>query len=199
MHPIAVDLCCGLGGWTEGLLAEGWRVVGFDLVRPRTFPAGAQFVQQDVSTIDGAPMRGRVGLVVASPPCTEFSQVWAFAKHRKPDPEAGLVLVRHCFRIAREAGAPLVLENVAGARRYIEPEFGPSTWHLGPYYFWGDGPVLRPSGDFRKRIWNTNRDKSGARLWARNNRAATYSRDPAERARIPILIARAVGAQVGER
>ena len=29
--PIAIDLCCGLGGWTEGLLAEGWRVRGYDI------------------------------------------------------------------------------------------------------------------------------------------------------------------------
>jgi site-specific DNA-cytosine methylase len=28
--PLAIDLFCGLGGWTEGLLAEGYRVVGFD-------------------------------------------------------------------------------------------------------------------------------------------------------------------------
>lgn len=28
--PLAIDLYCGLGGWTEGLLAEGYRVVGFD-------------------------------------------------------------------------------------------------------------------------------------------------------------------------
>jgi hypothetical protein len=25
------DLCCGLGGWTEGLLAEGYRVIGYDI------------------------------------------------------------------------------------------------------------------------------------------------------------------------
>ena len=30
MQPLAIDLYCGLGGWTEGLLAEGYRVVGFD-------------------------------------------------------------------------------------------------------------------------------------------------------------------------
>jgi hypothetical protein len=28
--PLAIDLFCGLGGWTEGFLAEGYRVVGFD-------------------------------------------------------------------------------------------------------------------------------------------------------------------------
>lgn len=30
MQPLAIDLYCGLGGWTEGLLAEGYRVLGFD-------------------------------------------------------------------------------------------------------------------------------------------------------------------------
>lgn len=29
MKPLAIDLYCGLGGWTEALLAEGWRVIGF--------------------------------------------------------------------------------------------------------------------------------------------------------------------------
>lgn len=32
---LAIDLFCGLGGWTEGLLAEGWDVVGFDIERHR--------------------------------------------------------------------------------------------------------------------------------------------------------------------
>jgi hypothetical protein len=33
--PLAIDLFCGLGGWTDGLLAVGWDVVGFDLERHR--------------------------------------------------------------------------------------------------------------------------------------------------------------------
>jgi hypothetical protein len=32
-QPLAIDLFCGLGGWTEGLLAEGYYVVGFDIER----------------------------------------------------------------------------------------------------------------------------------------------------------------------
>jgi hypothetical protein len=33
--PLVIDLFCGLGGWAEGLLAEGWEVVGFDIERHR--------------------------------------------------------------------------------------------------------------------------------------------------------------------
>ena len=29
--PLCIDLYCGLGGWAEGFLAEGYRVVGFDI------------------------------------------------------------------------------------------------------------------------------------------------------------------------
>ncbi len=34
-RPLAIDLFCGLGGWAEGLLAEGYDVVGFDIERHR--------------------------------------------------------------------------------------------------------------------------------------------------------------------
>jgi hypothetical protein len=33
VKPLAIDLFCGLGGWAEGLLAEGYDVVGFDIER----------------------------------------------------------------------------------------------------------------------------------------------------------------------
>ena len=196
--PIAIDLCCGLGGWTAGLLAEGYRVIGFDIARPKTFPAGALFVQQDVTTIDGARWRGLVSLVVASPPCTEFSQVWRYSKTRVPEPARGMVLVRECFRIARESGAPFVLENVQGARPFFEPEFGPPTWKAGSFYFWGAVPVLRPHGRFVKGVWNTNPHINRRGDVIAKRRGIAYVRGSAERARIPLEIARAVAAQARE-
>jgi hypothetical protein len=42
VKPLCIDLYCGLGGWAEGFLSEGWDVIGFDIERhccPGTRPA----------------------------------------------------------------------------------------------------------------------------------------------------------------
>jgi site-specific DNA-cytosine methylase len=74
MKPLAVDLFCGLGGWADGLLAEGFAVVGFDIERheygEHRYPA--QLVIQDVLTLHGAQFRD-AALIVASPPCQAYS------------------------------------------------------------------------------------------------------------------------------
>ena len=31
LRPLCIDLFCGLGGWSEGFLAEGYRCVGYDI------------------------------------------------------------------------------------------------------------------------------------------------------------------------
>ena len=33
MKPLCIDLFCGLGGWAEGFLSEGYDVIGFDIER----------------------------------------------------------------------------------------------------------------------------------------------------------------------
>ena len=50
MKPLCIDLFCGLGGWAEGFLAEGYEVVGFD-IEHHDYGTGVypgQFVMQDV-------------------------------------------------------------------------------------------------------------------------------------------------------
>ena len=81
---LAVDLFCGLGGWSEGLLAEGWNVIGFDIERhvygDQSYPG--QLVLQDVLTLHGSQFKD-VDLIVASPPCQEYSYMampWSRAK-----------------------------------------------------------------------------------------------------------------------
>lgn len=167
-RPLAIDLFCGLGGWTDGLLAEGWRVVGFDIERPvyggHRYPA--QLVIQDVLTIHGSQFK-TADLIVASPPCQEYSYMampWSRAKAKAAAIRADATgaelerlnaLFNACFRIQREAceaagrHIPLIVENVRGAQPWV----GRARWNFGSFYLWGDVPALMPPifrGDYYK-------------------------------------------------
>jgi hypothetical protein len=144
--PFIADLCCGDGGFTDGLMSAGHRVLGFDITR---FPGyRGELILRDIRTLSGLDFRGRCYFIVAGPPCQEFSRhKMPWTRKRNP-PEPDLSLVEACFRIAREAGVPLLLENVETARRWL----GPAGMHYGPHYFWGDGvPALYPIQYFKKK------------------------------------------------
>lgn len=165
-RPLAIDLFCGLGGWTEGLLDEGYYVVGFDIERhiygEHCYPG--QLVLQDILTLHGSQFR-EAAVIVASPPCQEFSYMampWTRAKQiaralrgldEFPDGYKGsrtiaelTALFDACFRIQREAikaagrHIPLVVENVKGAQPWVDR----SRWNYGSYHLWGDVPALMP-------------------------------------------------------
>jgi hypothetical protein len=147
MIPLAIDLFCGLGGWTEGLLAEGYRVVGFDIERHQYGSARypTQLVLQDVLTLHGSQFKD-AALIVASPPCQAYSYRAMPWKRAKALPPPDNSLFEACFRIQREAEEaacgpiPLVVENVRGAQPYV----GRARWHYGSFYLWGDVPALMP-------------------------------------------------------
>jgi len=148
MKPLAIDLFCGLGGWTEGLLLEGYDVVGFDIERHdygdgMRYPA--QLVLQDVATIVGRQFKD-AALIVASPPCQAYSYRAMPWKRAKALPPPSNDLFDACFRIQREAieaagrFIPLVVENVRGAQPWV----GRSRWNYGSFHLWGDVPALMP-------------------------------------------------------
>jgi hypothetical protein len=186
MKPLAIDLFCGLGGWTDGLMAEGWDVIGFDIERhvygDQKYPA--QLVIQDVLTLHGSQFKS-ADLIVASPPCQEYSYMampWKRAKQIAralrgqdvfPEGYTGsrttaelTALFDACFRIQKEAcqasgrHIPLVVENVKGAQPWV----GRSRWKFGSYFLWGDVPALMPIQKYHQRLkvtageqWNVNR------------------------------------------
>lgn len=146
--PLAIDLYCGLGGWTEGLLAEGYDVIGFDNVHhvygDMRYPA--QLVLQDVLTLHGRQFR-EATLIVASPPCQAYSYRAMPWKRAKALPPPSNELFEACFRIQGEASQaagrhiPLVVENVRGAQKWV----GRSRWNFGSFHLWGDVPALMPT------------------------------------------------------
>ena len=178
VKPLCIDLFCGLGGWTEGFLAEGYQVIGFDIERHvyRTkcqecdgtgnvyrhdedgdflpcdcyhgydhygtvetkYPG--ELVLQDVLTLDGRQFRN-ADVIVASPPCQAYSYRAMPWKRAKALPPPSNELFDACFRIASEAGVPLIVENVKGAQPWV----GRAKWHYGSFYLWGDVPALMPS------------------------------------------------------
>ena len=145
--PLAIDLFCGLGGWTEGLLAEGWDVIGFDIERheygDEKYPA--QLVVQDVLTLHGSQFKD-ADLIVASPPCQEYSKRGLPFRAFRELPPPSNELFDACFRIQREAcqaadrHIPMIVENVRNAQKYV----GRSRFSYGSFHLWGDVPALMP-------------------------------------------------------
>jgi C-5 cytosine-specific DNA methylase len=190
MPPLAIDLFCGLGGWTEGLLAEGYDVVGFDIERhqygDRRYPG--LLVIQDVTTLHGSQFKN-AAVIVASPPCQEYSYMampWKVAKAKAAAIRAdktGLALERlnrlfnACLRIQREAceaaghHIPLIIENVKGAQPWV----GRARWSFGSFYLWGDVPALMPVA--------LRRSKSSGMNWSdRSKRGQDFTRIAGEQA-----------------
>jgi hypothetical protein len=145
--PLCIDGYCGLGGWAEGFLAEGWRVIGFDIERHDYGTGGypGELVLQDVLTLHGGQFKD-ADFLVFSPPCQEYSYRAMPWKRAKALPPPDNRLFDACFRIQREASAaaghyiPMVVENVKGAQRWV----GRAACHWGSFYLWGDVPALMP-------------------------------------------------------
>jgi hypothetical protein len=206
---MAIDLFCGLGGWAEGFLAEGYDVIGFD-IEARPYPG--QLVLQDVLTLHGAQFKDVVA-IVASPPCQKYSYMampWKRAKdlaawYRESSERIGQLnaLFDACFRIQREASEaagheiPMVIENVKGAQPWV----GRARWHYGSFYLWGDVPALMPMNvlrnlkygcDCSSRIW---KHRAIPRVAQRNStRDADRAKDAADIAKIPFTLSQHIAA-----
>lgn len=173
-----LDLFCGRWGWSRAFAARGWECVGVDLVAPTERPDGCCFLQGDVLHFCSKKLLtmvyGQFDFICASPPCTEFSTINNFMPDR-PYPADGVKLFNHTRELCEKSGLPYVIENVAGAMRFV----GKADQHCGPFYLWGNAvPPLLPRG-ITKGLTMTAmglREKKDAVGW--NDRHGRIGRTP---------------------
>ena len=127
---LVVDLFCGLGGFSAAFRKRGHRVLGIDIVPPAD-------VLADLSR--GVPLRGEIDVLLASPPCTEFSRESMPWKKTGKTPD--MTLVRAAFAAVEELRPYFwAIENVRGAVRWFPRA---PTMRVGSRYLWTNIPLAR--------------------------------------------------------
>ncbi|WP_227134572.1 DNA cytosine methyltransferase [Halorubellus salinus] len=125
--PVAVDLFCGGGGFSEGL-----RQAGFDITHAVDNDSGAvetyrlnhpeaEVIQKDILELEPDALPDDVDVVFGSPPCTEFS----FANSGgNGDIAEGMKLVARFMYFVVELDPDYwVMENVPRLDNYLEDEY----------------------------------------------------------------------------
>lgn len=122
-RPLAIDLFCGAGGITLGLMNAGFEVVFASDISPacaathqRNFPS-VRFHHGDIQQLDGGDVLRQLGLVpgeldllIGGPPCQGFS---ILGQRQLDDPRNGLF--GEFIRVAGEMRPKaIVIENVPG-------------------------------------------------------------------------------------
>lgn len=144
----AIDLFCGAGGLTRGLMDAGIRVVaGYDVDDTCRFPyehnnPKAKFVKKSVIDITGRELRrkypaGHIRVLVGCAPCQTFSK-YTQGLENEHDPK--WTLLREFGRLVRELRPDIVsMENVPDLRRYsVFDEFLTTLADEG--FFFGTDP-----------------------------------------------------------
>ena len=189
----ALDLYCGLGGWSDGLAKEGFEILGVEIESHIAELYKHPVIVSDVRDLARSTFKG-YDLIVGSPPCRDFTKIpdvrykegkgYRITPWKEPkNPERGLELVHAFLRIVEEAKPTYgVMENVTGLTKYLDLKPTMIT-RLGKGMkraFWGHFPPffvirdysLKPKQDIQGKL----------RRW--------------ERAKIPIAFSRALGKAV---
>lgn len=176
----ALDLFCGLGGWSKGLDAEGFDVTGVDIAN-----VGYPFrlILKDVHDLTPTDCRG-FDIIVGSPPCRDFSKIGdsvGFTWRDPPDFNRGLQLVDIFLSLVQQAGPQIwLLENSDRLAPILKERYG-----LDPIV------VANLTRGMRRGFWGNfpffliTRDMTRARVIDISGRLRSWSR-----AEIPFPIAR---------
>jgi len=128
-----LDLFSGLGGFSKAFKDRGHEVIQLDCD-----PQFSPDICMDVMEFEP---EGYYDIILASPPCNEFSREsmpWI-----KTGVKPGLYLVERAKEIIENAyNEWWVIENVRGAVKWVKPILGDPVKRVGSRYLWGEFPIF---------------------------------------------------------
>jgi len=201
----ALDLFCGLGGWSDGLAMEGFEVLGVEIEPEIAELYKHSVIVADIRDLDGLDFQG-YDLIVGSPPCRDFTKLRYPGKKRwkiPPDPEGRGMKLVNTFLVFVKRAQPIywIMENVPYLEDYlgIEPRTICYISKTMRRAFWGNFPAFLIPRDYRKGILSSGINRAtGQPRKATHEYKYTGKLRKWERAKIPLPTARALGKAVRE-
>ncbi len=192
---VILDLCSGLGGWTEAFMNDPlYRVVRIEnnpLLAHVPNTHMIDIMNPDITQLLFDLCGGKLPyLILASPPCTEFSDGFhapiPTARREGREFIPSTELAERCMDIICAMRTEhYVLENVRGSREWISRAIGSQpNQRVGPFYLWtsDEFPLLIQGGWISPKFKHTKE-------------VTAWSSDPLranKRGKIPLEISKAV-------
>jgi len=138
----ALDLFCGLGGWSDGFKAANFDVLGVEIEPKIAKLYKHDVICADVKTLNPELFKG-FDLIVGSPPCRDFTILQDTLWKKKKNPELGMILVNAFLNFVDVVKPKFwIMENAPGLRKFLDIK--PKCFiriHRGKRQFlWGDFP-----------------------------------------------------------
>lgn len=199
----ALDLFCGLGGWSDGLAAEGFEVLGVEIEPHIAELYKHPVIVSDICELNPEDFKG-YDLIVGSPPCRNFSKL-TFAGRTfwkdPPDPWGkGLELVNEFLVFVRIARPKYwLMENVPYLVNYyrVEPRTTTYISKTMRRSFWGNYPAFLVPRDYSKGILSSGINRAtGQPRSSTHNFTYVGKLRSWERSYIPAPVSRALGRAV---
>lgn len=155
--PTMLDLFSGLGGASEAFVQAGWKVIRLEInpdltYIPKTYAIDVIAMSKDKTLMDYWKKHyGKIDLIWASPPCTQFSHGYnspkSKAKRANEEYNPDLEAVEAAIEIISYFDPSYwVIENVFGASKDFEPLLGKPRQAIASFLLWGNFPYLHMNG-----------------------------------------------------
>lgn len=154
-----LDLFSGLGGWSKAFKDRGHKRITVDINEEFNPDICIDIIELDVREM------GTFDVILASPPCTEFSKASmpdSWNKNRTTNPDTAL-LKRTIEIIEKLKPTYWIIENVRGAKPYFYPLLGKPVKKVGSRYLWGNFPIVDCKNKYGKEKLSPSKNRPALR------------------------------------